>query len=64
MKIKVSKATKNQLNWMVAKAQGIEVIYHDDGITKYVVWNVPPYARCSVEQMEHYCEMVRNPDGR
>lgn len=33
-------------------------------ITKYVVWNVPPYARCSVEQMEHYCEMVLNPAGR
>lgn len=37
MKVKVSEATNIQLNWMVAKAQGIEVIYHDDGITRCVM---------------------------
>lgn len=37
MKVKVSEATNIQLDWMVAKAQGIEVVYHDDGITRCVM---------------------------
>ena len=40
MKVRVSEATNIQLNWMVAKAQGIEVIYHDDGITRCVMRKV------------------------
>lgn len=33
MKIKVSEATPSQLDWLVAKCEGIAVAYHDDGIT-------------------------------
>jgi hypothetical protein len=37
MKIKVSEASGPVLDWMVAEAKGIEVIYHDDGITRCVM---------------------------
>ena len=37
MKIKVSNATGVQLDWLVAKCEGVPVVCHDDGITRCIM---------------------------